>query len=55
VCGDGLGLKPEQWNERYMAHVSGGVLPTLGPSMQLPSLVLGQAEAVTPDTIKMQV
>ncbi|KAG1668299.1 hypothetical protein FOA52_011196 [Chlamydomonas sp. UWO 241] len=53
VCGDGLGLKPEQWNERYMAHVN-GELPTLGRSMQLPNLVLGQAEVVTPDTLKMQ-
>lgn len=29
LTGDGLGLAPSQWGERYMAHIN-GELPTLG-------------------------
>ena len=35
-----------------MSHVN-GELPTLGKSFQLPSLFMGQADAVTPDTLKL--
>ncbi|GAX83285.1 hypothetical protein CEUSTIGMA_g10711.t1 [Chlamydomonas eustigma] len=52
ICRDGSTLRPEQWSERYMAHVT-GELPTLGSSYQLPSLLLHQAEAVTSDTLKL--
>lgn len=38
--------------ERYMEHMRGG-LDTLGPGHAMPSLLMEEAEAVTPHTLQL--
>ncbi|KAG2454956.1 hypothetical protein HYH02_000783 [Chlamydomonas schloesseri] len=55
VVHDGAQVPADRWPERYLAHANGlGGMVTRGPGFQLPSLALGQTQAVTLDTVLLQ-